>query len=91
MASTLLSFSSLGKNINMAHNRQAVASITMFIFTAYFLFSTADGKISRMEMPGDISEEEDSLDKSLESFRSRSRLGLDQGYDINCKLKYVHI
>lgn len=46
---------------------------------------TADGKISRMEMPEDLSD--DSLNSSIESYRSISRLGQDQGYDINCRLR----
>ncbi|XP_052782661.1 uncharacterized protein LOC128218925 [Mya arenaria] len=46
---------------------------------------TVEGKISRMEMPDDFSD--DSVNSSLESFRSRSRLGQDQGYDINAKLR----
>ncbi|XP_052216731.1 zinc finger B-box domain-containing protein 1-like [Dreissena polymorpha] len=47
---------------------------------------TEDGKISRMEMPDDSEFSDDSI-SSLESFRSRSRLGQDQGYDINAKLR----
>jgi len=39
-----------------------------------------------MEMPENLSED-DSLNSSMESFRSRSRLGIDQGYDINSRLK----
>lgn len=46
---------------------------------------TADGKISRMELADDISDED--VNNSLESFRSMSRLGQDQGYDINSKLR----
>ncbi|XP_060600348.1 zinc finger B-box domain-containing protein 1-like [Ruditapes philippinarum] len=46
---------------------------------------TAEGKISRMEMPEDMSD--DSINSSLESFRSMSRLGQDQGYDINSRLR----
>ncbi|KAL4219963.1 hypothetical protein ACF0H5_020374 [Mactra antiquata] len=46
---------------------------------------TADGKISRMEMPENLSD--DSLNNSMESIRSMSRLGQDQGYDINSKLR----
>ncbi|XP_045201118.2 zinc finger B-box domain-containing protein 1-like isoform X2 [Mercenaria mercenaria] len=46
---------------------------------------TAEGKISRMEMPEDLSDE--SVNSSIETYRSISRLGQDQGYDINSRLR----
>ncbi|KAK3578595.1 hypothetical protein CHS0354_002166 [Potamilus streckersoni] len=47
---------------------------------------TADGKISRMDLPEDISDV--SVNSSQESFRSLSRLSqTDHGYDINSKLR----
>jgi len=44
----------------------------------------ADGKISRMDMPEDLSDE--SFTETIESYRAHSRM--DQGYDINAKLRY---
>ena len=51
----------------------------------FLILVLADGKISRMELAEDISDED--VNDSLESFRSMSRLGKDQGYDINSKLR----
>lgn len=61
---------------------------------SHFYCVVADGKISRMEMSDDSAEDTlnesiATLNNTLESLRSLSRLGQDQGYDINSKLRYI--
>ena len=50
------------------------------------MYFSADGKVSRMEI---LEDPEDALNSCIETLRSLSRLGQDQGYDINSRLRYV--